>query len=149
MSFIRVRSVRHAENSFAKSTLRRLYCQTCQVYMHCDVMAGHNMSNIIKTHLLAQTRPLYLQPVDDEGHYPWMEDGESSRIDTGSSCSLPSKDKAKAVEKAVDLKPTVGPVQRGERKSTDGSMSGDNPVQEGKKRRAVADSKPRMRTRRT
>ncbi|KAG0376880.1 hypothetical protein BGX24_007073 [Mortierella sp. AD032] len=73
-----------------------------------------------------------------------MEDGESSRIDTGGSCSLPSKDKAKAVEKAVDLKPAVGPVQGGKRKSTDGSMSGVNAVQEGKKRRAVADSKPRM-----
>lgn len=87
-------------------------------------MAGHNMCNIVKTHLLTQTRPLYLQPIDEEGHYPWMEDGESNRIDAGTSRRLPSqnpKDKAE----------TVGPTQRvSKRKSTDDSMPGDGSVRQ-------------------
>ncbi|KAF9131271.1 hypothetical protein BGX30_013177 [Mortierella sp. GBA39] len=74
--------------------IHQLYCQTCKAFMHRDVMAGHNMCNAVKTHLLMQTRQLYLQPVDDEGHYPCMEDGESNRIDPGSSSTL-LKDKAK------------------------------------------------------
>ncbi|KAF9280037.1 hypothetical protein BGZ88_012419 [Linnemannia elongata] len=101
-------------------------------------MAGHNMCNIVKTHLLTQTRPLYLQPIDEEGHYPWMEDGESNRIDAGTSRGLPSqnpKDKAE----------TVGPTQRvSKRKSTNDSMPGDGSVRQDKKRKAVTDSNPRV-----
>ncbi|GJJ67737.1 hypothetical protein EMPS_00083 [Entomortierella parvispora] len=54
--------------------LRRLYCPKCKVYMHRDVMAGHNMANIVRSHLVSQQRPKYLQPVDVNGEYPW-EDG--------------------------------------------------------------------------
>ncbi|KAF9339591.1 hypothetical protein BGX26_009265, partial [Mortierella sp. AD094] len=31
------------------------------------------MVNAVQGHLLHQQRPLYLQPVDEDGHYPWME----------------------------------------------------------------------------
>jgi len=54
--------------------LRRFYCSKCKAYMHRDVMAGHNMANIVQGHLLTQQRPRYLQPMDAEGKHPW-EDG--------------------------------------------------------------------------
>ncbi|KAG0273532.1 hypothetical protein BGZ95_010663 [Linnemannia exigua] len=129
----------------AQVNLRRLYCPTCQAFMHRDIMAGHNMCDIVMTHLLAQARPLYLQPVDDDGHYPWMEVGESKRIDTISSSSLSSKDKVKAEQPAKDVKPTFGPTQRiGKRKSTGDSMSRDSPVQGDTKCKAATDSRPRV-----
>ncbi|KAF9410370.1 hypothetical protein BGZ76_005528 [Entomortierella beljakovae] len=34
-------------------------------------MAGHNICNIVRGHLLEQQRPEYLQPVDENGNYPW------------------------------------------------------------------------------
>jgi hypothetical protein len=43
--------------------------------MHRDVMAGHNMVNILRSHVEQQQRPLYLHPVDKDGHYPWLERG--------------------------------------------------------------------------
>ncbi|KAG9060910.1 hypothetical protein KI688_007867 [Linnemannia hyalina] len=59
--------------------LRRLYCLKCQKYMHRDIMAGHNMCNAIRGHLLEQQRPLYLQPQGSDENYPWMQDKHSSR----------------------------------------------------------------------
>ena len=59
-------------------------------------MAAHNMVIAIQGHLLHQKRPLYLQPVDEQGRYPWMgtgdagdaEDNTSQRIEeTSISCS--------------------------------------------------------------
>ena len=41
--------------------------------MHRDVMAGHNMANAVRGHLLAQQRPRYLQPRDADNNYPWEE----------------------------------------------------------------------------
>jgi hypothetical protein len=52
--------------------LHRRYCTKCQKYMHCDIMAGHNICNAVRGHLLEQQRPLYLQPQDGDGTYPWM-----------------------------------------------------------------------------
>lgn len=40
--------------------------------MHRDVMAGHNIANVVLGHLEHQTRPLYLQPKAADGTYPWM-----------------------------------------------------------------------------
>jgi hypothetical protein len=42
-----------------------------------------NICDKVMAHLLTQTRSLCLQPIDEEGHYPWMEDGESNGIDAG------------------------------------------------------------------
>ncbi|KAF9431657.1 hypothetical protein BGZ76_011867, partial [Entomortierella beljakovae] len=42
-----------------------------KAYIHRDVMAGHNICNIVRGHLLEQQRPEYLQPVDENGNYPW------------------------------------------------------------------------------
>ncbi|KAF9125979.1 hypothetical protein BGW39_007001, partial [Mortierella sp. 14UC] len=46
--------------------LRRLYCTECEKYMHCDIMAGHNIANTVQGHLLKQERPEYLQSVDSD-----------------------------------------------------------------------------------
>jgi len=46
-------------------------------------MAGHNMCNAIRGHLLEQQRPLYLQPQDSAGNYPWMQDKPSFRPHSG------------------------------------------------------------------
>ncbi|KAF9080153.1 hypothetical protein BGX23_002572, partial [Mortierella sp. AD031] len=67
--------------------IRRLYCTKCQKYMHRDVMAGHNIANAVQGHLLEQQRPLYLQPVDSDGKYPWMQDRRDSKPRQGGSGS--------------------------------------------------------------
>ncbi|KAF9918726.1 hypothetical protein FBU30_011289 [Linnemannia zychae] len=41
-------------------------------------MAGHNICNVVRSHLLKQERPRYLQPKDIDGNYPW-EAKQSSR----------------------------------------------------------------------
>ncbi|KAG9067689.1 hypothetical protein KI688_011276 [Linnemannia hyalina] len=46
---------------------------------------------------------------------------------------------------SINLKAVVGPAQRvSKRKCSDGSMQGDSSVQQGKKRKAVTEPKPRM-----
>ncbi|KAF9197385.1 hypothetical protein BGZ49_002208, partial [Haplosporangium sp. Z 27] len=60
------------ENFVDQVEIRRLYCKTCKMYMHRDVMAGHNICNVVRGHLLYQQRPRYLQPVAEDGNYPWM-----------------------------------------------------------------------------
>ncbi|KAG0071168.1 hypothetical protein BGZ90_012359 [Linnemannia elongata] len=83
-------------------------------------MAGHNMRNIVKTQQLTQTKPLYLLPIEEKGHY------------------LPSQDPKDKVE-------TFGPAQRVSRsKSANDKMPGDSPVRQGKKRKVVMDSNPRV-----
>ncbi|KAG0254341.1 hypothetical protein DFQ27_006905 [Actinomortierella ambigua] len=64
-------------NEFVAQTksIRRLYCGTCRKSMHRDVMGGHNMANILRSHVEKQERPLYLHPVDKDGHFPWLERG--------------------------------------------------------------------------
>ena len=51
--------------------IRRLYCEYCKKFMHRDVMAGHNLANVVQGHLREQRRPRYLQPVDQNGVFPW------------------------------------------------------------------------------
>ncbi|KAI1314437.1 hypothetical protein EDD11_002181 [Mortierella claussenii] len=63
----------HREKFVGKVDIRRLYCSECKTYMHRDVMAGHNICNAIRGHLVNQVRPLYLQPMDKDGKYPWMQ----------------------------------------------------------------------------
>ncbi|KAF8920072.1 hypothetical protein BGZ58_004460 [Dissophora ornata] len=41
-------------------SIRRLYCTYCKKSMHRDVLAGHNIVNILKSHVEKQERPLYL-----------------------------------------------------------------------------------------
>ncbi|KAI1290718.1 hypothetical protein EDD11_009078 [Mortierella claussenii] len=66
---------------------RKKYCSskegltnnfTRALYMHRDTMVGHNMVNILRSHVEQQQRPLYLHPVDKDGHYPWLERGSES-----------------------------------------------------------------------
>lgn len=38
-------------------------------------MAAHNLVNILKSHATKQERPLYLQPMDNEGNYLWCGEG--------------------------------------------------------------------------
>ncbi|KAF9930956.1 hypothetical protein FBU30_011065, partial [Linnemannia zychae] len=67
--------------------IRRLYCKECKTYLHRDIMAGHNICNIVRGHLVNQQRPLYLQPVDDKGRYPWMRAYSQSSSASSSSQS--------------------------------------------------------------
>ncbi|KAG0303305.1 hypothetical protein BGZ98_006802 [Dissophora globulifera] len=53
--------------------IRCFYCTSCKKYMHRDIMAGQNICNVVLGHLIDQQRPLYLQPQDAEGNYPWMQ----------------------------------------------------------------------------
>ena len=60
--------------------------------MHRDVMAGHNMCNAILGQLEHQQRPLYLQPVDADGSYPWMQqDGKEEPPRESAVRKTPSK----------------------------------------------------------
>jgi len=61
------------EDFVGQVDLRRFYCSKCKVFMHRDVMAGHNMANAVRGHLLTQQRPRYLQPRDVNRNYPWEE----------------------------------------------------------------------------
>ncbi|CAO3573943.1 unnamed protein product [Mortierella alpina] len=57
---------------------RRLYCNHCRAYFHRDVMAAENMCNVIRSYLLHQRRPLYLQPTDNKGRFLWSSDDGNS-----------------------------------------------------------------------
>ena len=61
------------EEFIGQVDMRRFYCFSCKTYMHRDVMTGHNMVNIVRSHLLTQQRSRYLQPRDIDGNYPWKE----------------------------------------------------------------------------
>ncbi|GJJ71646.1 hypothetical protein EMPS_03996 [Entomortierella parvispora] len=56
-------------------------------------MAGYNMVNAVQGCLLHQQRPLYLQPVNEHGRYPWMASDDIKHNmgeqieDAGASCS--------------------------------------------------------------
>ncbi|KAF9356649.1 hypothetical protein BGX26_004962 [Mortierella sp. AD094] len=63
----------HCHTFVFQVSTRGLFCEDCGTPFHRDEMAGHNMVNVVQGHLLHQKRPLYLQPVDENGHYPWME----------------------------------------------------------------------------
>ncbi|KAF9923642.1 hypothetical protein BGZ65_008753, partial [Modicella reniformis] len=58
--------------------LRRHYCQNCKTRIHRDVMAGHNIANIVRSHLIHQQQLLYLQPKDSQGNYSLMQTATSS-----------------------------------------------------------------------
>ena len=62
----------HCRNFVAQVTLRQLYCPHCKAYFHRDVMAGHNLCNVIDGYLLQGHRPGYLQPIKADGTFPWM-----------------------------------------------------------------------------
>ena len=57
----------------AQVDMRRFYCSYCHVYHHRDVMAAENMANIVQGYLLKQERPEHLQPVAQDGSFPWKE----------------------------------------------------------------------------
>ncbi|KAF9383425.1 hypothetical protein CPC16_008919 [Podila verticillata] len=60
-------------------SIRRLYCKECKKYMHRDVMAAHNITNILRGHVEKQERPMYLHPVDKDNNRPWLErEGKSA-----------------------------------------------------------------------
>ncbi|KAG0082841.1 hypothetical protein BGZ92_011317 [Podila epicladia] len=52
---------------------RRLYCQPCKKIWQRDVMASKNMCHAVKSHLVHQRRPFYLQPQRVDGTFLWME----------------------------------------------------------------------------
>lgn len=70
-------------NFVGQVDIRRLYCSECKTFMHRDVMAGHNICNVIQGHLFNQERPRYLQPRDANNIFPWSEHKNGAVI-TGS-----------------------------------------------------------------
>jgi hypothetical protein len=88
------------EDFVGQVDLRRLYCPKCKVFMHRDVMAGHNMCNIIQGHLLNQKRPHYLQPRDSNGKYPWEDSSRPKRAWIPKS-QWPSSSSASSVSASV------------------------------------------------
>ena len=54
----------------AQVTLRRFYCIHCERYYRRDVMAAENMCKTVQGYLVNQQRPLYLQPVTEDGRHP-------------------------------------------------------------------------------
>ncbi|KAG0273526.1 hypothetical protein BGZ95_010671 [Linnemannia exigua] len=96
-------------------SIRRLYCYHCKKNMHRDVMAGHNIVNILRGHVEQQQRPLYLHPVDKDGHYPWLElpqDAQDSLQQAGSNGSRTGRagraDCKRQAEGDADAKETGG-----------------------------------------
>ena len=93
-------------------------------------MAAHNMCNIVKSHLLYQQRPKYLQPIDKDGNYPWMEDGGSK------SCpESPAKDS----KTDAGSTPVSGSKRR---KLIDGAERSSTSARGTKKRQLEKDVKP-------
>ncbi|KAF9158623.1 hypothetical protein BGX20_003309, partial [Mortierella sp. AD010] len=62
--------------------IRRLYCRNCKSYMHRDIMAAHNICNVVRGHLFHQRRPPYLQPRDENGGLPWEAQSETGNTST-------------------------------------------------------------------
>ncbi|KAF9402069.1 hypothetical protein BGX21_011368 [Mortierella sp. AD011] len=75
--------------------IRRSYCGDCEKYIHRDVMAAHNMVNILRAYVERQERPDYLQPVDEDGKYPWKEDYKhEAQLTSASGASRRAKSKS-------------------------------------------------------
>jgi hypothetical protein len=66
--------------------------------MHRDVMAGHNICNVVRGHLFHQERPLYLQPVDEKGNHPLMSRSNASCKPLSDSSSTQPIKPTEAVE---------------------------------------------------
>ncbi|KAF9176568.1 hypothetical protein BGZ51_000312, partial [Haplosporangium sp. Z 767] len=75
-----------------QANIRRLRCPIWETNIHRDVMAGHNITNIVCHHLIHQQRPLFLQPIDSQGRFPWMDGSSSSSSSSGVSGSGSSSD---------------------------------------------------------
>lgn len=69
--------------------IRRFYCGSCGKYMHRDIMAGHNMVNILRSYVEDQERPDYLHPVDENGTFPWKKQ-DSKNLTPKTATSTPA-----------------------------------------------------------
>ena len=67
-------------NFVGQATIRRLYCKTCRMYLHRDVMAAENICKIVQGYVRGHGRPLSLQPRNSDGTYPWLETRSSANI---------------------------------------------------------------------
>lgn len=74
----------------AQVTMRSFYCFGCRIYHHRDVMAAHNMTNIVLERLEKQQRPDYLQPINADGTYPWKASPDTGSGSTSSSVATSS-----------------------------------------------------------
>ena len=77
-------------------------------------MAAQNMVNIVRGHLLRQERPLYLQPIDEDNRYPWVEkvDSAAVKIDCTIEASSSSSGSSTKSTTQVDLRSPRAPVKR-------------------------------------
>ncbi|KAF9116503.1 hypothetical protein BGW39_002720, partial [Mortierella sp. 14UC] len=71
--------------------IRRLYCKNCRSYIHRDILAAHNMTNIVKGCLEGAGRSDYLQLVDENGGMPWKKDDDGSGLPQAQAPPTPSR----------------------------------------------------------
>ncbi|GJJ77517.1 putative transposase [Entomortierella parvispora] len=72
----------NCHNFIARVTIRQLYCTHCKHFHHRDIMAAENMAMIVRERLEKQERPLHLQPVTEDGIYPWISESDENTGDS-------------------------------------------------------------------
>ena len=79
-------------------------------------MAAQNMCKAVQGHLTRQERPLYLQPVDAGGNYPWMEStSTSSTTGSASTASTSTTETTRTGRKREASEPMVSGKGKGRR----------------------------------
>ena len=71
------------------------------------------MVNIVRSHVGQQQRPLYLHPVDEDGHHPWLE--------RGCEPAAQPKDAPSSLEQANSIGGRAGRAGRKRRAEEDGN----------------------------
>ncbi|KAF9427092.1 hypothetical protein BGZ76_002474 [Entomortierella beljakovae] len=62
---------------------------TCRVYLHRDFMVVENICKIVQGYLCGKGRPLYLQPINSDGTYSWLETCRSAHVSSTTSNHAP------------------------------------------------------------
>ncbi|KAF9903119.1 hypothetical protein EC991_004145 [Linnemannia zychae] len=86
--------------------IRRLFWKSCKSFIHRDILAAHNMCNIVKSHLLIQERPDYLQPIDEDGNMPWKKNDSAAPTHNPSATSSPLPKKAQKIKAPLAQNPS-------------------------------------------
>ncbi|KAG0317269.1 hypothetical protein BGZ99_006411 [Dissophora globulifera] len=115
------------QNFVGQVEIRRLYCKTCKTYMHRDVMAGHNICNVVRGHLLEQQRPVYLQPMDKNKAYPWMQEDASSSSSSSSSGSSSSGGNSSGSGSGIVAACAEGERSQGRKRAAQSPATGSRP----------------------
>ncbi|KAF9084795.1 hypothetical protein BGX23_010228 [Mortierella sp. AD031] len=81
-------------------------------------MAAHNMCNVVRGHLLEQQRPLYLQPVDADGNYPWMQKDQNDSNQNKGKDAMEEAASTSSNKQSTsqDVQPTTNPARGSKRR---------------------------------